>query len=85
MSPLPFDFLVYEPSTKNIISLIEFDGAQHFKETIFSRSEEQQYKIWHHYLIKDNYCKQNNLKLIRIPYYEQKNIAKILDKHLMSA
>lgn len=85
VSPLPFDFLVYEPSTKNIISLIEFDGAQHFKETIFSRSEEQQYKIWHHDLIKDNYCKQNNLKLIRIPYYEQKNIAKILDKHLMSA
>lgn len=80
VAPLPFDFLVYEPSTREIISLIEFDGAQHFKETIFSRSEEQQMKIWHHDLIKDNYCKNNNLRLIRIPYFKQKEIPQILDQ-----
>ena len=29
--------------------------------------------------IKNNYCQDNNIKLIRIPYWESDNIDKILD------
>jgi hypothetical protein len=32
--------------------------------------------------IKDNFCKNNNIKLIRIPYYEFDNIEKILNYSL---
>lgn len=32
--------------------------------------------------IKTNYCKQNGIKLIRIPYWNLNNIESILDKEL---
>ena len=37
-----------------------------------------------HYIdnIKTQYCQQNNIKLIRIPYWEFKNIENILIKEL---
>jgi len=34
------------------------------------------------YNIKDNFCKNNDIKLIRIPYYEFDNIEKILNYSL---
>lgn len=45
---------------------IEYDGEQHFKEVSIFRDSlsEIQYRD----LIKDNYCKEHNIKLIRIPY-----------------
>lgn len=54
---LPFDFFV------NNSYLIEYDGIQHFQESIFD------YEYTHkHDLIKDKWCKENNIPLIRIPY-----------------
>ena len=32
--------------------------------------------------IKNKYCRNNGIYLLRIPYYEYNNIEKILDKHL---
>ena len=56
---LPFDFFV------NNQYLIEYDGEQHFnKDNIFD------YEYTHkHDLIKSNWCKTNQIPLIRIPYY----------------
>ena len=54
---LPFDFYV------NNEYLIEYDGIQHFQETIF----DYEY-IHNHDLIKSKWCKENNIPLIRIPY-----------------
>ena len=56
---LPFDFFV------NNQYLIEYDGEQHFnKDNIFD------YEYTHkHDLIKSNWCKANQIPLIRIPYY----------------
>ena len=34
--------------------------------------------------VKDIYCKENNIKLIRIPYWEMNNIEKILDKEFIN-
>ena len=59
--PLKFDF--YLP---NYNCCIEYDGLQHFQETCYFSDdlESRQYKD----NIKDNYCKNNNIKIIHIPY-----------------
>lgn len=62
---------------------IEFDGEQHFRPVNFFDGEkgfiERQYRD----NIKTQYCKNNNIKLIRIPYTEFKNIEEILTKELI--
>ena len=61
---LPFDFYV------NNSYLIEYDGIQHYDEnTIFD------YEYTHkHDLIKTQWCKNNNITLIRIPYTHYDNL-----------
>lgn len=54
--------------------LIEFDGELHYQESRFKNShntleERQQYDN-----IKNEYAKIHNLPLVRIPYWERKNI-----------
>jgi len=70
---LKFDF--YLP---NHNLCIEFDGKQHFKPIKFWGGEkkfiEQKYKD----SLKEKYCINNNIKLLKIPYYEYSNIKNIL-------
>ena len=49
---------------------IEYDGVQHFEESSLCSDtlEERQYRD----NIKNQYCKDNNIKLIRIPYTDFK-------------
>ena len=67
---LPFDFFI------NNQYLIEYDGEQHFKkDNIFD------YEYTHnHDLIKSQWCKENNIPLIRIPYthYDLLNLNDLL-------
>lgn len=75
--PLPFDFYLLDYNC-----CIEFDGLQHkyiseyfggldkFVSTIISDT------------VKNEYCKKNNIKLIRIPYSEIDNIEKIIVNEL---
>ena len=52
--------------------IIEFDGKQHFYETnLFSYPLS---KIHEHDLYKNNWCKENNIPIIRIPYTYQEKI-----------
>lgn len=79
---LPFDF--YLPKL-NII--IEFDGQHHFHPVQFNGISTEEALINHnstlkHDKIKDSYCLKNNIDIIRIPYFEKKNIDIILDKKL---
>lgn len=69
---LPFDF--YLPS-KNVC--IEYDGVQHFKANEFFGGEEGFKRTQYRDSIKNNYCKENGIKLIRIPY-TTKNIEALL-------
>jgi hypothetical protein len=62
---LPFDF--YLPKM-NI--LIEYDGKQHFKSIKYFGGEEGLKKRQINDQIKDNFAKENNIKLIRISYKE---------------
>ena len=77
--PLPFDFAIFEK--EKLKYLIEYDGIQHFKPKSFG-SEKNKYKnfklIKESEKIKNKFCVENNIKLIRIPYFEFKNIDKIL-------
>lgn len=61
---LPFDFYV------NNQYCIEYDGEQHYKEdSLFD------YDYTHkHDIIKSNWCKENNIPLIRIPYTHYNNL-----------
>jgi predicted Zn-ribbon and HTH transcriptional regulator len=74
---LPFDFYLED---YNI--LIEYDGELHYKESRYKNSQDKLNIIKNHDNIKNNYCKENNIKLIRIPYIEFNNIEEILKKEL---
>lgn len=60
---LPFDFYLPE-----INVCIEVDGEQHFRE--YNNFGKEAYKRCVKYdKIKTKYCKENNIKLLRIPYW----------------
>jgi hypothetical protein len=80
---LRFDF--YLPDY-NI--LIEFDGRQHFNikyyNKYYGKHEQNDYdNLKIHDYIKTKYCKKNNIKLIRIPYYKSNKVEEILDFNLL--
>ena len=74
---LPFDF--YLPDY-NIC--IEYDGIQHFKSVeYFGGDDKLKYTI-NNDKIKNDFCKKNKIKMIRISYKQIKNIEKILSEKL---
>lgn len=78
--PLPFDFYLI-----NYNNCVEFDGPQHFEPIDFAgKGEEwakQQLKTTqYHDQIKNTYCSDNNIPLLRIPYF--KNIEEELNNFL---
>lgn len=78
--PLPFDFAVFDNGKLSI--LIEFDGEGHFKPFRFSDKETMSKKLQitiRNDNIKNNYCKNNNIELLRIPYYKFDDIENILN------
>jgi hypothetical protein len=71
-NPLPFDFFIYD---KNI--LIEVDGEGHYHPVNFGGCSDSEALLLFEYMkdndrIKTEYCLKNNIKLIRIPYYDIK-------------
>jgi very-short-patch-repair endonuclease len=80
IKPLPFDFYLPQYNL-----CIEFDGKQHFIPTDFKSNltEEEKLKSFELLQIRDNiktdYCKNNNINLLRIKYTE--NIEEKLIKY----
>ena len=74
---LPFDFYI---SSLNIA--IEYDGTPHYVYGTFNSDLLQLMNRKYVDSIKTEYCKKNNIKLIRIPYWEFNNIEKILKHEL---
>lgn len=62
-----FDFFIILNGT---MLAIEFDGIQHYEPVKYfggvAKFKQQKKRD----LIKDNFCKENNIKLVRIPYYD---------------
>lgn len=64
---LRFDFGILD-SNNNLLYLIEYDGIQHFEIKCFG-NDKNDFDILKKYdKIKEEYCKNNNIPLIRIPY-----------------
>lgn len=74
---LPFDF--YLPQY-NIC--IEYDGGQHFEIVEYFGGLDKFIDTKIHDTIKNDYCKKNNINLIRIPYWEFDNIEEIIKHEL---
>lgn len=75
---LQFDFAVFNEK-KEPLFLIEYDGKQHFEPVQFGgiaiiEAKENLEKQIKNDLLKDSYCKENNIDLLRIPYWEFENI-----------
>lgn len=64
IKPLPFDFYLPEYNC-----CIEYDGEQHYRAVDYFGGEDGFKKTVAHDNIKNDYCKNNDIKLLRIPYY----------------
>lgn len=77
--PLKFDFAVFD-SNNELSYVCEFDGIQHFKPYDYFGGEHTFKDVKIRDKIKNDYCKNNNILLVRIPYYKMDNIEQILEK-----
>lgn len=79
---LPFDFYIPQYNL-----CIEYDGELHYESARYIKDEDiMDYKLkkqQEHDKIKDNYCKDKNINLLRIPYWEFNNIENILKDTLL--
>lgn len=85
---LPFDFVIFNKDN-TIKLLLELDGIQHFKPTTFNGIDYNIALNNYEYtkqndLLKNEYCKNNNIPLLRIPYWEfdNDNYINILNNNL---
>lgn len=81
---LPFDFYLPELNV-----CIEYDGIYHYKpiprkNETFEEAEKRYKETKIRDEIKTQYCIKNNIKLLRIPYFEFDNITTILSSFLQS-
>lgn len=74
---LRFDFGGYNDKDE-IIYLIEYDGKQHFEHVASLMDFQSFTDIQTHDKRKNQYCKDNNIPLLRIPYWEFDNIDTII-------
>ena len=67
---MPFDFYLPDYNV-----CIEYNGLQHYTKR-FGMSDEDFKDRQKKDLIKEQYCEDNNITLINIPYWDYKNIEK---------
>ena len=73
---LRFDFAIIDDN-KNLLGLIECDGEQHFNPNNFRHTD----LLVQYDKIKNEYCINNNISLLRVRYY---NYSKIEEKEILS-
>ena len=73
--PLPFDFYLADHNL-----CIEYDGAQHYKAVSYWGGEEGFRIVKLRDSIKNQYCIDKKIKLLRIPYWDFQNIEKIIEE-----
>lgn len=71
---LPFDFYVPEYNLT-----IEFDGQHHYFDIWGAEHFE---RTQHHDKIKDQFCRDNGINMLRIPYWEGRNVDKLIGDKL---
>ena len=88
INKLSFDFTTYNKIDNSVFKIIELDGQHHFKPVCFGGiKKEKAIEEFEKVKIKDNikntYCQNNNINLLRIPYWEFDNIEDILKRELL--
>lgn len=78
--PLPFDFAIFY--NNELHYLIEYDGVFHYEIVEGMTTKEDLKAQQKRDEIKTHFCKENDIKLIRIPYWEFENIEQILEEKL---
>ena len=86
--PLPFDFALFK--NNKLIGLCEYQGEQHYEPVDFAnKGIEWAKKQFERNQFSDNtkrtYCKENNIPLLEIPYWEYDNAENIILKFLEEA
>ena len=82
--PLPFDFAFFDCHKRPIL-LLEYDGIQHFfpqrwsNNTTYDEMMIEFHQLQRRDMIKTEYCKNNGITLLRIPYTQLNNIFSIMD------
>ena len=76
-NPLPFDFVLI--SNDEIKTIIEFDGRHHYEPIDLWGGEEEFKRTVLCDNIKNEYCKNKGIKLVRIPYWDFDKINEILN------
>ena len=74
VNTLPFDTYI-----KSLNLVIEFDGSQHFKPSF---GNDAFGSIIYHDTIKNAYCEDNNINILRIPFWEFRNMEEIIKKKI---
>lgn len=74
---LPFDYYIPEHNT-----VIEYDGEQHYYPIEYFGGDDGFERRKEYDKIKDDYCHDNDIRLIRIPYYEKDNLKEYLVSQL---
>lgn len=81
INELRFDFVIYD-NKGEIDFLVEFDGKQHYESVEFFGGEEGFRLTKLRDGIKNTYCYNKNIKLLRIPYWDEDDIKTILDSYM---
>jgi hypothetical protein len=76
---LRYDFAVFNKFTRELICAVEFDGAEHYIP-VFENTAESLADSKEKDEIKNKYCNENDIILIRIPFWEIDNVYKYLKK-----
>ena len=76
--PLPFDFAIFN-SNGSLYGLIEYQGRYHYEPIEKFGGKEVLKQVQKRDKIKSDYCLNNNIKLLVIPYHEV-NFHDLLDK-----
>ncbi|WCF11467.1 hypothetical protein NDS46_31410 (plasmid) [Paenibacillus thiaminolyticus] len=81
IKPLPFDFAVFQGN--KLMFLIEFDGEYHYKAIKGRGGIKNLKNVQKRDQIKTEYCQNNNINLVRIPYYQINRLEEILTTELI--
>jgi len=80
-SYLPFDFAIKQNG--RILFLIEYDGVQHFDPNNYFHKTEKSFGYGKYKdRVKTAYCINNNIPLLRIPYFKKHLIEELIDEML---
>lgn len=80
-NPLKYDFAVFDV-LGNVKIIVEHDGIFHFESPF---NDEYRLNLTQtHDKIKDKYCEDHDIPILRIPYWEDNKLEEILENNLLN-